>query len=425
MSREDYGSGTIFPRADRKGFVGRIEAGRHPNGSRRRIERTGKTKAEVRRKLIRVQRTIESDGLEAAASRSTSVAAWAERWLGIVERTLRPKSYATTRSSINKWVVPTIGRRRLDRLTRADLRNVQEVQREAGLKSSSIRRTHTIVVKMLRDAEAEGFLVPANVLTMSAPPAGESDRMALPPGDLVKVLAEVAREPDPSRWVAALFQGVRPAERLGLTWSCVDFEHDVLDISWQLQALPYLDTANRELGFRVPDGFVSRQLKGRWHLVRPKTSKGQRFLPMTPWMRSALLEWRDHAPASPLDLVWCTDDGLPIDPADALADWKALQARAGVAHPTRTSAVKDAAGMETYVAAAYVLHEARHTTATLLKQLGVDESVIIAILGHATYASTRVYVHDDELAAKARAAMRALHERLVDVEPARELPAIG
>lgn len=425
MSRDDYGTGTIFPRADRKGFVGRIEAGRNPNGSRRRIERTGKTEREVRRKLNKVLRVMETDGVEAAAARSISVAVWADQWLAIVSRVLRPKSYATTRSAIQKWVVPTIGRRKLDRLTRADLRDVQDAQRAGGLKSSSIRRTHTIVVKMLKDAEAEGYRVPTNVLTMTAPPAGESDRMALPPGDLVKVLAEVAEDPDPSRWIAALFQGVRPAERLGLTWSCVDFEHDVLDISWQLQALPYLDTANKDAGFRVPDGFVSRQLAGRWHLVRPKTSKGQRFLPMTPWMRSALLAWRDVAPASPLDLVWCTADGLPIDPADALAEWRALQQRAGVTHPSRTTAVKDEHGMETYVADTYVLHEARHTTATLLKQLGVDESVIIAILGHATYASTRVYVHDDQLAAKARDAMCALHERLVEVEPSRDLPALG
>ena len=417
--RRDYGSGSIFERDGR--WVGKLEAGTYPNGGRRRIERTGKTKAEVTRKLVAAQRAIDAQGVDAVASASMSVARWVERWLGIIERQQRHTSFGTTRSAMHRWVVPTIGKRRLDKLTRADLRAVQDVQRAAGLKSGSIRRTHTVFVKCLKDAEGEGFVIPQNVLSMVAPPAGESDRMALPMAPLVKVLAEVARDDDPSRWIAALFQGVRPAERLGLTWSCVDFDNDVLDISWQLQALPYLVARDPDSGFRTPDGFVSRQLAGRWHLTRPKTSAGQRFLPMTPWMRSALLEWRDRAPASPHDLVWCELDGSPIEPAAALEAWKALQDRAGVAHPTRTVATTDAHGMEAYLPAKFVLHEARHTAATLLKQLGVSEDVIIAILGHATYASTRIYVHTDTAAA-ARDAMRALHERLIGPDPG--LPAI-
>jgi integrase len=413
--KRDYGTGTIFQRADRKGWVGRIEAGLHPDGSRRRIERTGPTEAAVKRKLVEVRRKIEAEGFDAAAAVSPTVEQWVGQWLDIIQRQQRPTSFGTTKSAMRRWVVPTIGKRHLAKLTRADLRRVQDVQRDAGLKSASIRRTHAILVKALRDAEGEGCVIPHAVLSMPAPPPGESDRMALPMEPLVKVLAEIARADDPSRWVAALFQGVRPAERLGLTWACVDFDQDVLDISWQLQALPYLTPRDPGSGFRTPDGFVSRQLVGRWHLTRPKTSAGQRFLPMTPWMRSALLEWRDRAPVSPHDLVWCHDDGSPIPPADALHEWKALQDRAGVAHPTRTVATKDAHGMEAYLPAKFVLHEARHTTATLLKQAGVDESVIIAILGHATYASTRVYVHT-ETAAAARAAMRDLHERLMGVE---------
>ena len=41
----------------------------------------------------------------------------------------------------------------------------------------------------------------------------------------------------------------------------------------------------------------------------------------------------------------------------------------------------------------YVLHEARHTTATLLLAAGVDEAVITAIMGHSDYATTQTYLH--------------------------------
>jgi site-specific recombinase XerD len=41
------------------------------------------------------------------------------------------------------------------------------------------------------------------------------------------------------------------------------------------------------------------------------------------------------------------------------------------------------------------VHEIRHTTATLLQELGVDEGVQVAIMGHSTVASTRKYEHVD------------------------------
>lgn len=399
MSRREYGAGTIFPNKNGTGWIGRMEAGLTPAGTRRRIEVSGKTEAEARRKLKAREREYAKNAH--AVTSTITVQAWAATWLEAIVKSKRPKSFATDQSAVNRWIVPTIGRRRLDQLTRADLRRVQDAQRNAGLAPSSIRRTHTVLVKMLKDAHGDDHQVAANVLTMPAPPVGENDRMALPPDDLVKMLRQVADADDPSRWIAALFQGLRPGERLGLTWPLIDFDNDVVDISWQLQALPYIDVRDKARGFRVPDGFTSTQLEGRWHLVRPKTKSGRRFTPMTPWFRSALLEWRDRAPTNDHDLVWCTPSGSPIDPADALADWKAMQDAAGVSHPTREH---------------FVVHEGRHTTATLLSELGVSKDVIIAILGHASYGSTRIYVHDD-LAEQARAAMRKLHARLVVADP--------
>ena len=100
-------------------------------------------------------------------------------------------------------------------------------------------------------------------------------------------------------------------------------------------------------------------------MVRPKTAKGQRIVPMVPWMASALESWRQAAPASPHQLVWSRPDGRPLTARTDTAAWKALQVEAGVAGPGR----------------AYYGHEARHTTATLLLEAGVDPQVVQAILG--------------------------------------------
>src|SRR5690606_9133917 len=123
--------------------------------------------------------------------------------------------------------------------------------------------------------------------------------------------------PDASRWVAALLQGMRPAECLGLTWDAIDFDRDTIDVSWQLKPLPYRIPRDRDSGFRHPPDYTVRHLQGAHHLVRPKTGRGKRMVPLVPWMRAALLDWRDRAPASPHGLVWPGEDGGPrIDKDD-------------------------------------------------------------------------------------------------------------
>jgi len=84
-----------------------------------------------------------------------------------------------------------------------------------------------------------------------------------------------------------------------------------------------------------------------------------------------------------------------VDAKDDTAVWQEIQREAGVAHPSGRP---------------YHLHEARHTTATLLMEAGVDETVRIAILGHSSIAVTRGYQHArDE---HTRAALEAMGQRL-------------
>jgi hypothetical protein len=72
------------------------------------------------------------------------------------------------------------------------------------------------------------------------------------------------------------------------------------------------------------------------------------------------------------DLVWCERDGRPIDPHDDWDEWKALLAEAGITKDAR-------------------LHDARHTSGTLLGEQHVDLHVIQRILGHAQVSTTRIY----------------------------------
>lgn len=360
--------GSTFQRKSDGRWMGTLQAGWKPNGRRNVIQvSSGKPgaagEAEVNRKLDRLIAQVAANG---APIGRTTVKAWADEWLGRRVNKVRPKAYATDRGAVTKWIVPTIGSRRLDDLRPADVRDVHAAILAAA-KPSTATRYHATLVKMLRDAMLEGHPVPPNVILTEGPGTSGSDREALPTEDAAAILAFAAEHlPHSTRWAAALLQGIRPSEALGLTWEAYDRVADGIDICWQLQALPYLVKGDPRAGFRVPANLEVRQLKGRLHLTRPKTAAGRRVIPKLPWFADAMEQWRKVAPPSPHGLVWPALDGDPADSKADLAEWKALQATLGVSHPAGRF---------------YVVHETRHTTASLLVQAGVDRKVIEDILG--------------------------------------------
>lgn len=378
MTRRDYGSGSIYYRAATDRWVGTVEAGWTPKGKRRRITITAKTEAEAKRKLRDRIKELEADGPVGANPRTT-VKAWADEWLAVTERTLAPHTYTANRSAVRQWIVPTIGRARLTDLAPADVRKVADAMRTARKATSSIARVHSVLIKMLKDARAEGHGVPARVVEVKAPKSNASDRTDIPPADAVKILRAAANLPTGARWIAALLQGMRQGECLGLTWEQVDLERRVLLLSWQLQPIPYRVPRDRTSGFRAPDGYDCRQVKGRMHLVRPKSRAGWRLIPLIEPMVAALEARREAAPDGPAGLVWFDGDG-PIDQKADDAEWYALQDAAGVRHPSGRH---------------YTVHEARHSTASLLHAGGVAPETITAIIGHSSWASTRTYIHVD------------------------------
>ena len=198
--------------------------------------------------------------------------------------------------------------------------------------------------------------------------------------------------PGASRWVAALIEGLRPAEALGLTWEMVDLEAETMTLAWQLKALPYIEFRQPESGFRVPRGFESRQIHGAYHLVRPKTRAGSRVIPLVPWLVEELSAWADCAPTSPHGLVWPRDDGAPRSAEQDRRHWYDIveEAKVEVTLPDGTRRRP-------------LLYEARHTAATLLLANGVDETTIKAVLGHSSVPSTQSYLHTDR--ARTRAAL--------------------
>jgi integrase len=73
------------------------------------------------------------------------------------------------------------------------------------------------------------------------------------------------------------------------------------------------------------------------------------------------------------DLVWCQRKGRAIGPHTDWDEWKSL---------LKAADVRDAR-----------VHDARHTAATLLLAQGVDQRVVMEILGHSQISMTSRYAH--------------------------------
>lgn len=379
--RPRYGEGSFTYLPARGLWRGRLDIGYTPDGKRHRIEVTARSEDEAWAKLRAKLAEKQAGELTPAKRRTKTVASYATDWLEARRQEVRPKTFATDRSTITKWVIPALGRYQLRDLTGDAVRLIR-VRMDKGDKtgrvpsSTTIRYAQRIFQQMMTDAKRDGYDVDETVLLAKKARTAVSDRSAIPTGDALAILETASTMPDGSRWVAALLQGMRQAECLGLTWDRVDLDRGEVEVSWQLQALPYADRAAGT--FRVPDGYEATQLYRSFHLVRPKSKAGYRVIPLVPWMVSALTQWKDVCPPSPYGLVWPRPDGLPQSSKMDGDAWKTLQALADVTKPGGGH---------------YVLHEARHTTATLLLEAGVDPEVIKSILGHSDIVTSRGYMH--------------------------------
>lgn len=410
MARRDYKSGSLFqkcearfgcppldpdgnrPTHDCKGrWFGMIEGGFTASGGRKRITVSATKKAVAARRLRDKKNELEREGTR-STKRTVTVAKWAEDWLAAIERDVTPTAYQTDAAAVRS-IVAAIGSVKLTDVDPGDVNAVDRYIRKQGNNSSTSQRYHGSLMRMLTAASLHGYAIRPNVLLTKKPKAAVSDRDAIRPDQSMRVLAYLASLPpghdllrsgSAYRWALAFLQGHRSAESRGLTWQAIDLGMETLTISWQVKSLKYLEPANVTGGFRVPDGYEARHLVGATHLVRPKSKAGWRVQPLVEYASGALRVWREQAPDNPHDLVFAgrTQGGRtwPRNSASDLAEWHAIQATVGIAHPTGRP---------------YHVHEIRHGTATLLQELGVDEATRIAIMGHSAIASTRDYEHVD------------------------------
>lgn len=411
---------------------GWVTMGIKDDGSADRRHRMGQTETEVTRK-VRELENRRDQGNPGKAGTPLTVAAWLETWLTTVApRTVSQSTIESTyEPKLRRWIIPQLGRHRMDRLQPEHLDAFYTWLAAQGLKPNTVVQIHRILSRALKVAWKRGK-VGRNVAALVDAPSGEqSDIEPLSRAEARRILKATAKRRNGARWSVALAVGIRQSEAIGLRWKYVDLKAGTIEVGWQLKRARYLHgcddpiacTARRHR-VRCPkncarhshrpdcaDGCAKRghrcpQVKqpcpkgctgharecpqrvgGGWQFVRRKgvkAGKGRAKLilalpsPLVAQLRAhrrrqnaerlaAGGSWEDW------DLVFCSPSGAPIGPREDWEDWRLLLGTAGVREAR--------------------VHDARHTAGTLLLEQGIDIRVVQQILGHSQLSQTQRYTH--------------------------------
>lgn len=344
VPRRVKGEGSVYQRKSDDRWFYVVDLGGYGTGKARdRRSVSARTLKELRPKMRalddKIRAGIDADG-------SVTVEWWLSWWLTEIapNSAKSPTTRRTYAGYIDNWIVPHLGKRRLDQLKPDHLRALYKAMRDAGKSAATIRQVHAILSKALRVAEDDGKILrsPARAVT---PPSGEKGSHGkLTMDEARRVLTVLANRPDRARWYAALLLGMRQGEVLGLAWDDIEPDLGIIRV--------------RHSQVKADDGTL---------VLGPVKSKAsRRVLPLLPEIARAL---EDVDRAGPL--VW--------GPRDNRADWKAWRDLLATANVDPRP-----------------LHAARATTASILDELGYSSKLIAEILGHAQASTTEGhYIHGD------------------------------
>lgn len=352
------GEGSIYQRESDGRWVGVVDLG-WVAGKRVRRTVTAKTLKELRPKFKALKQQIEQGILPDDAT----VEQWMKHWLAeVVDKELRPSTAHTYRLYVEKWIIPHLGKRRLDRLRPDHIRALYAAMEADGKTDATRRQVHAILRRALVVAEREQRIPWNPAAKVTPPPVGKGSHGKFTLEESRKILAVLDR-PDVSaaRWACALLAGLRQGEALGLRWEKVDFGRGVLVIDQAVQQVP-------KQGLQV---------------VSLKSQSSYRAVPMVMPVREALWAVRQET-----GFVFGEGE-KPPRPRDDWAEWKRVLKLAGVESRP--------------------LHAARATTGSLLMEAGVSDKLIAEILGHSQVLVTQKhYLHGDD--SMHLAAMRSMEE---------------
>jgi integrase len=359
--RRVNGDGTISgPRKDGR-YVGAFYAPTTA-GTRKRVYVYGRTREEARERLLEEQAKVQQ-GIPVAA-RSWKLGEYLDYWLeNVVKPTKRPATYALYGINVRVHLKPGLGKHQLKRLSVPIVQAFLNAKLRDGQSVRSVQILRQILSAALTRAVREELVV-RNVARLVELPTWEPAGVI--PWSSAEALAFLqAARPETlyPAFVLLLLYGMRRGELLGLRWQDIDF--------------------NAELHVRQR----VQRIQGELRFGPVKTRAGKRDLPLIGLTKDALRIRQEQQAADRAELgdawtdtglVFTTKTGRPVEPRNLVRSFARICNNSGLRKIR--------------------VHALRHTTASLLKDLGVPARDAQMILGHAHISTTQqIYTNPRKL----------------------------
>ena len=181
-----------------------------------------RTKAEAIKKLREVQHHLE-DGLPAPDDQMT-VNQLLNRWFEEVMRyRVQPVPLENYRSTATHHLKPTLGRRRMAKLTPAEVDGLVSGKLDAGYSVSTARRVRAVLSEALDQAVRWGVVGGMSSRSRAARKQPDVKGRTLTPAQARHLLTSVSGHRLEAFFVTMLALGLRPGEALGMSWDDIDF----------------------------------------------------------------------------------------------------------------------------------------------------------------------------------------------------------
>jgi len=334
-----------------KTFQVRIQVGKKPDGKPNYIIQTFEKRSEAVKFKTKILR--ERDQGMAVVPERITMNEYLDRWLEAAKKnSVKANTYESYEGTLDLYVRPFIGTRRLDQLTPLEIQMLLTKLSEKGLSPRTARYAYGLIRDALGQAVRWGMLS-RNVATSVEPPRQQRTEMQVLNEDQVQVFLEAiegAKHEVLFRFL--LYTGLRPSEAFGLKWTDVDLDRGVVEVQRSL-------TRTRK----------------EWSLGDTKTAAGRRSIPITEWMIELLTEHRRRQSEHRMEIadVWQNHGFVFTDEIGGPLR------RENILNRHLRPALRKAGLPETLR-----LYDLRHTCATLMLSQNLNPKVAAERLGHST-----------------------------------------